>query len=244
VATANTRCRCSQRSSSDVRREKSYDAVHVVRGTRNVGLHRHGLADAAFFDFDSPLFFAFLSNVLAGLLLLCGYRLQRTHSFSVGHASAWGTRIVVGALVVFAGTVAVLIAATREPGRSLTCSGHCGTEDEGVVAGASIASAIGSQTAAALASRREQWLVEGRCFMSVGVRVVTDPTRPASVQRSTVSSAARFRTRRVESRSWTNRTCARRLRIHRPRWPWASRPSCRRSRVSSQKRTCRRLSST
>jgi mono/diheme cytochrome c family protein len=105
-------------------------------------------ADAAFFDFDSPLFFAFLSNVLAALLLLCGYRLQRTHSFSVGHASAWGTRIVVGALVVFAGTVAVLIAATREPGRSLTCSGHCGTEDEGVVAGASIASPIGSQTAA------------------------------------------------------------------------------------------------
>jgi mono/diheme cytochrome c family protein len=105
-------------------------------------------ADAAFFDFDSPLFFAFLSNVLAALLLLCGCRLQRTHSFSVGDASAWGTRIVVAALVVFAGTVAVRIAATREPGRSLSCSGHSGTEDEGVVAGASIASPIGSQTAA------------------------------------------------------------------------------------------------
>ena len=44
-----------------------------------------------------------------------------------------------------------------------------------------------------------------------GITVGADPTELAPAQRCTVCSAVRFRTRRAESRSWTNRTYARRF---------------------------------
>ena len=111
-------------------------------------------ADATFFRDDSPIFTALMSNVLAALLLLCAYRLQRIHLFNVALVAAWGRRIVVAVLIVFAGAVVVLIAATREPAGAQTCSGRCRTEAEPMVAGASIASAqvaaVGSESAPAV----------------------------------------------------------------------------------------------
>jgi mono/diheme cytochrome c family protein len=101
-------------------------------------------AEAVFSGYSSPSF-AFLSNVLAALFLFCAYRLLRKHSYSVGRTSAWRRRIVVAALVFFAGGLAILIAATREPGNVLTCTGQCRTEAEGIVAEASIASPTESQ---------------------------------------------------------------------------------------------------
>jgi mono/diheme cytochrome c family protein len=107
-------------------------------------------AEAVFSGYSGP-FFAFLSNVLAALLLFCAYRLLRKHSYSVGRPSAWRRRIVVAALVFFAGGVAIVIASTRESSNALTCSGQCRTGREGIVAEASIFSPTESR--AALVSR-------------------------------------------------------------------------------------------
>ena len=44
-------------------------------------------------------------------------------------------------------------------------------------------------------ANRRQWLLERDCFSSAAVPVAIGPTRPASALGSTVSSAARFRSR-------------------------------------------------
>ena len=106
-------------------------------------------ANAAFFGSSSPLVFALLSNVLAALLLFFAYRFLQMHSFSIGRAAAWGRRILVPSLVFFAGAVAMVIAASREPSNVLTCEGQCGTRGEGIAAEASIASPTGSDVAVA-----------------------------------------------------------------------------------------------
>jgi hypothetical protein len=106
----------TQRSSLEVRREQSHDAIHVVRWTRPA--------------LTEPL-------------------------------PAEG-RIVVAALVFFAGGVAILSAATREPGDALTCAGQCGAGSEPIAGEASIflpngsqAAVVGSESARALAARKD-----------------------------------------------------------------------------------------
>ena len=114
-------------------------------------------AESAFLGYSSP-FTAFVSNVLAGLFLFCAYRLLQMDSCVIGLASALGRRIVVTALVFLVGGVAILIAATQEPGHALTCAGQCRTEVDGKVAEAigalpteSHAAVVGSESARALA---------------------------------------------------------------------------------------------
>jgi mono/diheme cytochrome c family protein len=105
-------------------------------------------------------FFASLSILLAAVTLYAN-RLLREHSSSIGRASAWRRRIVVAALVFVAGSVTILIAATREPGDALTCAGQCEAGGGAIAGEASIillngseAAVVGSESARALATGR------------------------------------------------------------------------------------------
>jgi mono/diheme cytochrome c family protein len=90
-------------------------AVLIFNGVAyaEAALSRFSRVDVAF-----GLQFAFLislSTFLATVFLFYANRFLRKHSSSVPRVSGWRTRIVVAAFVFFAGGVAVLIAATREP---------------------------------------------------------------------------------------------------------------------------------
>ena len=74
-------------------------------------------------------FLASLSLLLAVDIFFNANLLLRKHS-RVDRASVWTRRIVVVAVVFLAGGVAVLVAATREPGDALTCAGQCGAGNE------------------------------------------------------------------------------------------------------------------
>jgi mono/diheme cytochrome c family protein len=92
-------------------------------------------------------FFASLSIFLAAVIFFYANRLLREHASSVDRAPAWSRGIVVVALVFFAGGVAVLIAATGEPGDALTCAGQCGAGGEPIANEATIILPNGSQPA-------------------------------------------------------------------------------------------------
>jgi mono/diheme cytochrome c family protein len=92
-------------------------------------------------------FFASLSMFLAAVILFYPNRRVLAHSSSVNRASAWRRRIVVASLAIFGGGVAVLIAATGEPGDALTCSGPCAAGGEPLAGDAIIILPNGSQAA-------------------------------------------------------------------------------------------------
>lgn len=104
-------------------------------------------------------FFASLSIFLAAVILFYANRLLRAHASSVDRASAWRGRVFIVTLVFLGCGVAILIAATREPGDSLACTGRCRAGDEAIAAEASIispnrsrAAAVGAESARALAA--------------------------------------------------------------------------------------------
>jgi mono/diheme cytochrome c family protein len=128
-----------------------------------------GYAEAAVSEFSIAYiafglrfgFFASLSIFFAAVILFHPNQLLRQHSSSVDRASAWRRRIVAAALVFFAGGVAILIAATREPGDALTCAGQCGAaggpisgESSSMLLNGSGAAVLGSESARALAAGR------------------------------------------------------------------------------------------
>jgi mono/diheme cytochrome c family protein len=93
-------------------------------------------------------FLVSLSLLLAADIFFNAHSLLRKHA-RVDCASVWRRRIVVVALVFLAGGVAILVAATREPGDALTCAGQCGAGNEPIAGEARIICPNGSQNAGA-----------------------------------------------------------------------------------------------
>lgn len=90
-------------------------------------------------------FFVSLSASLAAVVVFYANRLLRAHSSSLGRVPGWRERVFIVALVCLAGSVAVLIATTRERGGASSCAGQCGAGHEAVTAEASITSPSGSR---------------------------------------------------------------------------------------------------
>jgi hypothetical protein len=155
-------------------------------------------------------YLASLSVFFAAGILFYPSRFLRERSSSVDCSShfPWKARFVILALLFLSGGGgAILIAATRGPGDALGCAGQCRAVSEAIVGHASSNSGTDLKLQWSVANRRH-WLRECDCFRSAAVPIAIDRIRRVSVQRSMVSSAARSRTRRAESRSSTNRTCA------------------------------------
>jgi hypothetical protein len=122
--------------------------ILIYTGAASAGAAVSPFSGGAYIAFGPRFaFFASLSIVLAAVIIFYPSRRVRAHSFSVDRASAWRRRIVVTALATLGGGVAVLIAATREPGDALTCAGRCRAGGEAIAGDRSAISVNQSQPA-------------------------------------------------------------------------------------------------